>query len=436
MLITSKEIDAAIREERIQCAVELCLDLADDDVQWLFVKGLLTETITESLHSVFLDLQRVRCDISQTEKSILCVISNFLLKKPFCHRHSHMSIEEKSDLLEEVRESLTNNSDEKRWVDDILHLVRSDESLSSLNLRSMPSELQGLVLFLGHNEAPSRVLELRRVDFKELAPESFVIAAFLVGLRFRRQILSPERPFVALRDSHILKTVAILNNSKMPELPDVLLTEDGVSVNGAQFRRRDRCFAIEELDNGLTIFVASKKRDELKFNQINLIATKNTSSIGSIKLIKRKIAKSEYYGDIVKSLSFEDFSKIKIFGNRKLYDYYFATEDFAEIKFKDAVLIRKKNGEVTKIEKPSIKIRLADLDGLLKPFLHTNKSASPAKKSNVNQPSLDGLDAAALQIPGLDVGVKLTKKRKSEIKALFRPISLKVPIKMRLNSSM
>ena len=81
-----------------------------------------------------------------------------------------MSIEEKSDLLEEVRESLTNNSDEKRWVDDILHLVRSDESLSSLNLRSMPSELQGLVLFLGHNEAPSRVLELRRVDFKELAP--------------------------------------------------------------------------------------------------------------------------------------------------------------------------------------------------------------------------------------------------------------------------
>ena len=91
MLITSKEIDAAIREERIQCAVELCLDLADDDVQWLFVKGLLTETITESLHSVFLDLQRVRCDISQTEKSILCVISNFLLKKPFCHRHSQFA---------------------------------------------------------------------------------------------------------------------------------------------------------------------------------------------------------------------------------------------------------------------------------------------------------------------------------------------------------
>lgn len=434
MLITSQEIDKAIREERIQCAVELCWDLADDDVQRLFVKGLLTETVNESLHSVFLDLQRVRCDISQTYKSILCVISNFLLEKPYCRRHSHMSIEVKSDLLEEVRKSLTNDSDEKKWVDEIMHLVRSDESLSSLNLGSMPSELQGLVLFLGHNEAPSRVLELRRVDFKGLAPETFMIAAFLVGLRFRRQILSPERTFVAVRDSHILKTVAILNNSKMPGPPEVLLTEDKVSVNGAQFLRRVRWFAIEKLDNGLTIIVQSKKGDQLKFNQINLIATKNTSSIGSIKLIKLKIAKSEYYERIVKSYSFEDFNKPKIYGNKKLDDSYFAPEDFAEIKFKDAVLIRERNGEVTEIEKSSIKIRLADLDGLLKPFLHTNKSASPAKKSNENQPSLDGLDTADLQVPGLDVGVKLTKKRKNEIKALFRPISLKVPIKMQLNS--
>ena len=60
-MITAEQIANAIREERLQCAVEMCLEIAEDNLQWTCLEGLISETVGDSnLPASLVDLQRVR----------------------------------------------------------------------------------------------------------------------------------------------------------------------------------------------------------------------------------------------------------------------------------------------------------------------------------------------------------------------------------------
>lgn len=132
-MITADQIANAIREERLQCAVEMCLQIAEDNLQWTCLEGLISETVGGAdLPASLVDLQRVRVNQPIVEHSLISVVSQALLAMPYCRRSTPMSIFEKSDLLEKVKHVFTSGDPERSIIDEILHIVRSDESLRQI----------------------------------------------------------------------------------------------------------------------------------------------------------------------------------------------------------------------------------------------------------------------------------------------------------------
>lgn len=362
-MITPERIANAIREERLQCAVEMCLEIAEDELQLTCIEGLVSETVGESsLPASLLDLQRVRIGQVITQNSVVSIVSKALLDKAYCRRSSPMSIVEKSDLLEKVRIGFSQDDTARLIIDKILELVRIDESLSPLDLKAIEPELQGLILFLGHNDSPSRMLELRRTDFDGLTSAGLMIATFMVGLRFRRQTLQSGQVFVPFRNTQILKVVAILNGSSPPTSAQVRREGDNVFINNVRYERRSRFFAFEIPLNSLVVY-AGVKRDFSKFARVKLIAVKNLSSIGSIKIIERQFMKDNLGTKFFKNINFEDFklNKIRVFKNRPLLESDFTSEKCLEIKLKSEVWIYEQDESPTKLKNVLLQIRLEDL---------------------------------------------------------------------------
>ena len=426
-MITAEQIANAIREERLQCAVEMCLEIAEDNLQWTCLEGLISETVGDlNLPASLVDLQRVRVDHPRVKHSLISVVSQALLEMPYCRRSSPMSIFEKSDLLEKARLVFPSGDPERLIIDEILHLVRSDESLSQIQLRRIAPELQGLILFLGHNDSPSRVLELQQTDFDGLTSAGLMIATFMVGLRFRRQALQSSQVFVPFRDIQIQKVVAMLNGSKPPESAEMRREGGDVFINHVRYERRSKFFVFEILRGKLVVY-AGLKNDFSKFSQVNLVAIKNPSSIGAIKIVEVPIPFEKFSDKILKSISFESFKlgKIQIFKNRQLFESYFQSEKFLEIRFKGEVWICEAGKPPTKMKNVLLRIRLKDL--------RESAVGAPSSKKLKKQ-TRRRKDVTQLSIPLAEVVLdqsnndeKLDLKHwKKEFKSLFKIKSIKI----------
>ena len=426
-MITADQIANAIREERLQCAVEMCLEIAEDNLQWTCVEGLISETVGDAdLPASLVDLQRVRVNHPRVEHSLISVVSQALLEMPYCRRSSPLSIFEKSDLLEKVRLAFTSGDPERLIIDEILHIVRSDESLSQIQLRQVAPEMQGLILFLGHNDSPSRVIELKKDDFSGLTSEGLMVAVFLVGLRFRRQTLPSSQVFVPFRDTQILKVVAILNGSKPPEPAEVRREGKRVVINDASYLRRSRFFVLQVSQSNLVVYGGSKG-DFSKFGRVKSIAIKDLSSIGSLKIKQLPIPKRDFSDNILKSISFENFKlgKIRVFTNRQLLDSYFDSEKFLEVKFKSEVWVHDDGESPTKLKNTILRFRLTDL----KQILANVPSSKKLKKSVIRKETEEQLSFPladeVLDDPERSDDHDL-KNWKKEFKSLFELKSIKM----------
>ena len=426
-MITAEQITNAIREERLQCAVEMCLEIAEDNLQWTCLEGLISETVSDSnLPASLVDLQRVRVNHPKVKHSLISVVSQELLEMPYCRRSSPMSISEKSDLLEKARLVFPSGVPERLIIDKILHLVRSDESLSQIQLRSVAPELQGLVLFLGHNDSPSRALELKKDDFSGLTSEGLMVAAFMVGLRFRRQALASSQVFVPFRDTQILKVVAILNGATPPKSAEVLRSGKSVFINNTCYTRRSKFFVLQILSSNLVVY-GGTKGEFSKFSRVKLIAIKDLSSIGSLKIKRLPIPNGKFNDKILKSISFENFElgKIRVFNNRQLLDSYFDSEKFLEVKFKGEVWVHEEGESPTKLRNILLRFRLNDLKQIL--FDEPN---SKRLKKHVTRKETEG----QLSIPLTDNvsdylnddDTRNLKYWKKEFKSLFKLKAIKM----------
>lgn len=426
-MITADQIAKAIREERLQCAVEMCLEIAEDNLQWTCVEGLISETVGNAdLPASLVDLQRVRVNHPRVEHSVISVVSKALLEMPYCRRSSPMSIFEKSDLLEKVRLAFTSGDPERLIIDEILHIVRSDESLSQIQLRQVAPEMQGLILFLGHNDSPSRVIELKKDDFSGLTSEGLMVAVFLVGLRFRRQTLPSSQVFVPLRNTQILKVVAILNGSNPPEPAEVRREGKSVVINDASYLRRSKFFVLQVSQSNLVVYGGSK-RDFSKFGRVKSIAIKDLSSIGSLKIKQLPIPKRDFSDNILKSISFENFKlgKIRVFTNRQLLDSYFDSEKFLEVKFKSEVWVHDDGESPTKLKNTILRFRLTDL----KQILANVPSSKKLKKSVIRKETEEQLSFPLADEVLDDPERKddhYLKNLKKEFKSLFELKSIKM----------
>ncbi len=408
-------------------ALEMCLEIAEDNFPWMCLEGLISETIGDSnLPAPLVDLQRVRLNYPGSKHSLILVVSQALLEMPYCRRSSPMSIFEKSDLLEKVRLAFPSGDPERSIIDEILHIVRSDESLSQIQLRPVAPEVQGLILFLGHNDSPSRVLELKKDDFSGLTSEGLMIAAFMVGLRFRRQALASSQVFVPFRDVQILKVVAILNGSTPPEPAEVRRDGKHVFINNVGFMRRSRFFVLQVPQSNLVVY-GGTKQDFSKFGRVKLIAIKDLSSIGSLKIKQLPIPNRNFSDNILKSISFENFKlgKIRVFNNRRLLDSYFEYEKFLEVKFKGEVWVHEEGESTTKLKNILLRFRLTDL----KQFLPDAPSSKRLKRSMTREETEGQLSIPlaedVLNYPNYhdDHSLKYWKK---EFKSLFTVKSIKI----------
>ena len=426
-MITAEHIANAIREERLQCAVEMCLEIAEDNLQWTCLEGLISETVGESnLPASLLDLQRVRINQPRPQNSLVSIVSQALLEMAYCRRSSPMSIVEKSDLLEKVRLAFLPSDPGRLIIDRLLQLVGSDESLSQIDLKAIEPEVQGLILFLGHNDSPSRVLELQQTDFDGLTSAGLMIATFMVGLRFRRQTLQSSQVFVPFRDIQIQKVVAMLNGSKLPESAEMRREGGDVFINHVRYERRSRFFVFE-IPRGKLVVYAGLKNDFSKFGQVNLVAIKNPSSIGAMKVVEVPIPFEKFGDKILKSISFESFKlgKIRIFKNRQLLGSYFESEKFLEIRFKGEVWICEEGKPPTKMKNVLLRIRLKDL--------RESAVGAPSSKK-LNNLARRRKDVTQLSIPLPEVVLdqsnndeKLDLKHwKKEFKSLFKIKSIKM----------
>jgi len=426
-LITADQIANAIREERLQCAVEMCLQIAEDNLQWTCLEGLISETVGGAdLPASLVDLQRVRVNQPIVEHSLISVVSQALLAMPYCRRSTPMSIFEKSDLLEKVKHVFTSGDPERSIIDEILHIVRSDESLSQIQLRRVTPEIQGLILFLGHNDSPSRVIELKKDDFSGLTSEGLMVAVFLVGLRFRRQTLPSSQVFVPFRDTQILKVVAILNGSSPPEPAEVRREGKRLVINDASYVRRSRFFVLQVLQSNLVVY-GGAKGDFPKFGRVKSIAIKDLSSIGSLKIKQLPLFKRDLSDKILKSINFENFrrGKIRVFTNRPLLDSYFDSEEFLEVKFKNEVWVHDDGESPTKLKNTILRFRLTDLKQILANAPSSKKlKKSVIRKETEEQPSFSLADEE-LDDPSRNNDHNL-KYWKKEFKSLFQLKSIKM----------
>ena len=426
-MISVEQIASAIREERLQCAVEMCLEIAEDNLQWTCLEGLISETVDVfNLPAPLVDLQRVRLNQPREKHSLISVVSQVILEMPHCRRSSPLSIFEKSDLLEKVRLTLPSGDPERLIIDEILHIVRSDDSLSQIQLKAIAPEMQGLILFLGHNESPSRVLELKRDDFSGLTSEGLMVATFMVGLRFRRQTLPSSQVFVPFRDTQILKVVAILNGATPPDPAEVRRDGKRVFINNVGFMRRSRFFVLQVPQGNLVVY-GGTKQDLSKFGRVKLIAIKDLSSIGSLKIKQLPIPNQIFSDKILKSISFENFKlgKIRVFKNRQLLDSYFEYEKFLEVKFKGEVWVHEEGKSPTNLKNVRLQFRLSDLLEF-----SSNEPSSKRLKQSMIRKETEGqlsipLAEDVMNHPNHDDDHSL-RYWKKEFKSLFKVKSIKV----------
>ena len=426
-MISAEQIANAIREERLQCAVEMCLEIAEDNFPWMCLEGLISETIGDSnLPAPLVDLQRVRLNYPGSKHSLILVVSQALLEMPYCRRSSPMSIFEKSDLLEKVRLAFPSGDPERSIIDEILHIVRSDESLSQIQLRPVAPEVQGLILFLGHNDSPSRVLELKKDDFSGLTSEGLMIAAFMVGLRFRRQALASSQVFVPFRDVQILKVVAILNGSTPPKPAEVRRDGKRVFINNVGYMRRSRFFVLQVSQSNLVVY-GGAKGDFSKFGRVKLIAIKDLASIGSLKIRQLPIPNRKFSHYILESISFENFKlgKIKVFTNRQLLESHFDLEKFLEVKFKGEVWVHEEGKSYIRLKNTLLRFRLTDLNQIV-----FNSPSSKKSKKSVTRKETEGQLSIPLTEDVSDDSnyddERDLKYWKREFKFLFKITSIKI----------
>jgi len=384
-LITPDQIANAIREERLQCAVEMCLEIYQDNLQLTCVEGLISETVGDAnLPASLVDLQRVRINQPRDKYSLISVVSQALLEMPYCRRASPMSNFEKLDLLEKVRLEFISDDREGLIIDKILQIVRSDENLTRIPLRQVAPEMQGLILFLGHNDSPSRVIELKKDDFSGLTSEGLMVAVFMVGLRFRRQTLPGSQVFAPLRDTQIRKVVAILNGSTPPE--PAVVRRDGrrVFINNVIYVRRIRSFVLQ---GPFPVVYGGAKGDFSKFVKVKMISIKNLDSIGPVKIKQLPILKNEFIDTVRKSINFEDFKegKIRVFNNRQFDDSYFDFVKFLEVKFKSEVWIHDNGESPTKLKNIVLRFMLTDVQQIL-----SNAQSSERPKKSVTKRHIEG----------------------------------------------
>lgn len=212
--ISEETVRDSLRLDRLHGAAELAIasEGGSEDVD--LVRALIDPS-NSSFRGAIAELAEVRWNKSNSA-SLVSIASRFVLGLPVRMTISPMTIEEKSDLVLDIRQHSSSNEDDRMLLEELLHKVRSDEGLNDLLTRTDSHMIQGLIVFLSNNRDPRDVAQLKPKNFG-VDPLALSVCAFLTGLRYPRESLPRDIVWGPLRMADVMDYTSAINGSSWGE---------------------------------------------------------------------------------------------------------------------------------------------------------------------------------------------------------------------------
>jgi len=356
------------KEERLQCATELALEIAENPDQLTFAASL-ARAKRESWTDLGEDL-RALCEYRVTrggkKRRPIAEIAAHIHQLDQERRNSPMVNSEKVELLRRAIDGKWGVSGQDLdYLSEVLSLIEADESLGSLNLSNMTSWVQGVVLFLLHSASPQEVLGISRSYF-QVSPEAMSIAAFLVGLRFTRDSYNSESVFMPLRDLHVRSAIETLNDCVDDGNNLVITAQSGSIMFGEDKFVPARAMLVFELVEKCPVLVEDSRfgsmrlqavrialplgadTPRIKFQEIEDWATDRTASSAEIlhSLVMGSVPRTKNKKRILDFL-----------GNFTDHERMFAKYQAAMLQFKGSVWVIESSGSCHRFDSPKLRIR-------------------------------------------------------------------------------
>ena len=227
-----------LREDRLQSASELMLACSRSAEQLAMASAVLADSPIEESDEIHRELAELRWSSTHVGQGLLSIVTNYLLHLEYRTYQSQLTQVEKSDLLLHCTTTVGKNHQLFGLLDELLHLVRSDESVSDLLERSTDPVFQGLIIFLNNNASPGAVVQLEPTNFGDIDLRATSICAFFTGLRYRRQMIPIGLAFEPLRAVDILTFTEKVNGFPWPTRTTTRtfsLNEESAVIQGKKY---------------------------------------------------------------------------------------------------------------------------------------------------------------------------------------------------------
>ena len=203
-LVPEEVLTSFDREQRLQCAIEMTLIVAEKKSQWEFAAALMSGSAAAipnraNLHGSFSGF----LNGEGNDADFVHVLSELLLELPSPRTRSPISCVEKSEIIEKTWKRLGPLHSDAKFFENLLHHVREDVGLSQMESSATSPELQGLLVFLSNNASLTDVIKLTPDSFPDLDPLAVSVCAFFAGLRWRRSRIPSTAHISVLRSANI-----------------------------------------------------------------------------------------------------------------------------------------------------------------------------------------------------------------------------------------
>lgn len=297
--------------------------------------------------------------------SLLAAVCTFILQFPPRLTLRPLTIEEKSDLVLHVLSTGSNDQDQKLFLDELLHLVRTGEGLNHLLTKTSNLVLQSLVIFMSNNRDPREVADLKASNFG-IDRAALALCAFFTGLRYPREVIPRDLVWPPLRTADVQDFVSLANGQSEGLDPGRRLIEvddEILRFNGEVFSRPTQADVLELSKTFSRVRIRPQKR-LYAHSGVGRILLRDRSQIARCKMIEVPQVRS---GDEVKFAREIDLQqskatstrlaswKLGIFNNRNI-DQLVESKRYIELKIDGTIWIELNDG--TRLEYQSVSIEL------------------------------------------------------------------------------
>ena len=380
----------AIREDRLQSATELMLACSRSSEQLATASAALADSPIAAPDEIQKELAEFRWSNGRVGQGLLTIVANHLLALEYRTSQSQLTQDEKSDLLLHCTTTVGKGHQLFGLLDELLHLVRSDESVGDLLERSTDPVVQGMIIFLNNNSSPGAVSQLEPSSFGDIDLRATSICGFFTGLRYRRHMMPISLAFEPLRGVDILTFTEKVNGFPWPTgitTRTVSLNKEGAVIQGEKYAIP---IALDTLtfSPGTISLLCKVKNDFVSLTQVEYIAVRSRRELKAVKESQVLRPKPESGAEILRNLHFfrnqKDNLLVQLFGGRSI-DLLLESRPSIEMKFSGEVIVSSEK-YVKRFNEPILIFSKSDVR-------LPEVSKARGKKKRNNQPNLADVHA-------------------------------------------